>query len=109
MVYAGSRRGQVCANPPRSRVVSAMSGAVITATLIGDDTTRPGDIVSRGRSPVFGLCRALLAAGADPEARLDCDRSGVLALRVKSIGIGGASQVAYRGTIHSLVRLEADP
>jgi hypothetical protein len=60
----------------------------IIATLIGNDTAQAGDIVSRGRSPVFALCRALLAAGANPDSPLECYRGGVLALTVRTIGIG---------------------
>jgi hypothetical protein len=65
-----------------------MNGAVIVAQLIGDDTAQAGDIVVRSRSPVFALCRALLAAGANPNSRLECFRGSVLALTVKSVGIG---------------------
>jgi hypothetical protein len=60
----------------------------ITAALIGADTAHAGDIVTRGKSPVFALCRALLAAGADPDSKLECFRGDVLALTVKTIGIG---------------------
>jgi hypothetical protein len=37
---------------------------------------------------VFALCRALLAAGANPNSKLKCFRGSVLALTVKTIGIG---------------------
>jgi hypothetical protein len=60
----------------------------IIATLIGDDTAQAGEIVCRGRSPVFALCRALLASGAHPESRLECYRGTTLALVAKSIGRG---------------------
>ena len=63
-------------------------GAVIIAQLIGDDKAQAGDIVARSRSPAFTLCRALLAAGADPNSKLECFRGSVLALTVKTIGIG---------------------
>jgi hypothetical protein len=69
-------------------VGAAMSGAVIIAKLIGDDTAQAGEIVVRSRSPVFALCRALLAAGANPNSRLECFRGSVLALTVKTIGFG---------------------
>jgi hypothetical protein len=69
-------------------VGAAMSGAVIIARLIGDDTAQAGDIVVRSRSPVFALCRALLAAGANPNSRLECFRGSLLALTVKTIGTG---------------------
>ena len=64
------------------------AGAVIIAQLIGSDMAQAGDIVARSRSPVFALCRALLAAGANPNSKLECFRGSVLALAVKTIGIG---------------------
>ena len=63
-------------------------GAVIIAQLTGHDRAQAGDIVARSRSPVFALCRALLAAGANPNSKLECFRGSVLALTVKTIGIG---------------------
>ena len=74
-----------------------MSGAVIIAQLIGDDTAQAGDVVVRSRSPVFALCRALLAAGADPNSKLECFRGSVLALTVKTIGIG--AKLTIRETV----------
>jgi hypothetical protein len=65
---------------------AAMSGAVIIAQLNGHDRAEAGDIVARSRSPVFALCRALLAA--NPNSKLECFRGSVLALTVKTIGIG---------------------
>jgi hypothetical protein len=65
-----------------------MTGTVIIARLIGDDTAQAGEIVVRSRSPVFALCRALLAAGANPNSKLECFRGSVLALTVKTIGLG---------------------
>ena len=65
-----------------------MSGAVIVAQLIGHDRAQAGNIVARSRSPVFALCRALLAAGANPNSKLERFRGSVLALTVKTIGIG---------------------
>ena len=72
----------------RSVCPVCVSGAVIIARLIGHDRAQAGDIVVRSRSPVFALCRALLAAGANPNSKLECFRSSVLALTVKTIGIG---------------------
>jgi hypothetical protein len=68
----------------------------IIATLIGDDTAQAGEIVCRGRSPVFALCRALLASGAPPESRLECYRGMTLALVVKSIGPGAKLTIEER-------------
>jgi len=66
----------------------AMTSPVIIAKLINDDVAQAGDIVARSRTPVFALCRALLAAGANPNSKLECFRGSVLALTVKTIGIG---------------------
>ena len=76
---------------------AAMSGAVITAQLIGHDRAQAGDIVVRSRSPVFALCRALLGAGANPNSKLECFRGSVLALTVKSVGIG--AKLTIRETV----------
>jgi hypothetical protein len=65
-----------------------MSGAVIIAQLIGHDRAQASDVVVRSRSPVFALCRALLAPGANRNSRLECFRGSVLALTVKTVGIG---------------------
>jgi hypothetical protein len=72
----------------QSECPACVSGAVIIAQLIGHDRAQAGDIVARSRSPVFALCRALLAAGANPNSKLECFRGSVLALTVKTIGIG---------------------
>ena len=45
----------------------AMTSPVIIARLTNDDVAQAGDIVARSRTPVFALCRALLAAGANIE------------------------------------------
>ena len=73
-----------------------MTPVVIIATLVSDDTATAGDIVAHGRSPVFGLCRALLAAGADPNARLECYRGTTLAVVVKSLGRGAMLTIKER-------------
>ena len=75
----------------------AMSGATITAELIGHDRAQAGDIVVRSRSPVFALCRALLAAGANPNSKLECFRGSILALTVRTIGIG--AKLTIRETV----------
>ena len=74
-----------------------VSGAGIIAQLIAHDRAQAGDIVVRSRSPVFALCRALLAAGANPNSRLECFRGSVLALTVKSVGIG--AKLTIRETV----------
>ena len=73
------------------------TGAVIIAQLVGHDRAQAGDVVVRSRTPVFALCRALLAAGANPNSRLECFRGSVLALTVKSVGIG--AKLTIRETV----------
>jgi hypothetical protein len=53
-----------------------MIAAAIIAVLLGDHTAKAGDLVARGRSPIFALCRALLAASADPNSKLEYFRGG---------------------------------
>ena len=91
------RRGRSRQGSSSASVGAAMNGAVIVAQLIGDDTAQAGDIVVRSRSPVFALCRALLAAGANSNSRLECFRGSVLALTVKTIGIG--AKLTIRETV----------
>lgn len=76
--------------PPRTRT------DVIMAALHGDDTAEAGDVLARGRAPVFALCRALLAAGANPNARIECYRGTTLAVVVKSLGRGALLTVKER-------------
>ena len=64
--------------------------ATIRCDLTGSTTARAGDLTSQGATD---LCRLLLAAGADPDAPLECFRNGNLALRVKSIRAGAALTV----------------
>jgi hypothetical protein len=65
----------------------------IRCELTGSETARVGELSSRGTSPIFNLCRLLIAAGADPLAPLECFRSGTLALRVRSIRAGAGLTV----------------
>jgi hypothetical protein len=48
-------------------------------------------------APILGLCRALVAAGHDPQLPLHAYRGDVLALRVRSIGEGAQLAVAGDG------------
>jgi hypothetical protein len=68
---------------------------VITAELT-TGVAKVGDIVARGRTPVLNLCRALVAAGADPAARLEVHRGTVLTIVVKTIGIGAQLTIKER-------------
>jgi hypothetical protein len=65
--------------------------AVITAA---DQCETPGYKV-RAAAPVLALCRELVEAGHDPACQLHVYRSGVLALRVRSIG--DAARLTIRG------------
>jgi hypothetical protein len=80
----------------RGQIGTSHTPSPITVQLVGDDTAHVGDIVARGRSPVFALCRALLAAGTDPQSRLECYRETTLALVVKSVGRGAQLTVKER-------------
>jgi hypothetical protein len=61
---------------------------MIRCELTGSDKAQAGDLAARGTSPIFNLCRLLVAAGADPGEPLECFRDGKLALLIKSIGSG---------------------
>jgi hypothetical protein len=102
---AANQPGLETLEPPTQKEVT-----VITATLIGDDLAQAGDIVCRGRTPVLALCRALVAAGADPDSKLECYRGDVLSLTVKSIGIGAQLTIKEpdHGRIH-VARWKAFP
>jgi hypothetical protein len=60
----------------------------IRATLLGSNRCEALGFTGRGHSPVFALCRALVAAGHDPRRSLHAYRGEVLALKVPSIGEG---------------------
>ena len=62
--------------------------SIVRAELHGDDTAQSGELLAAGKSPVFNLCRLLVAAGIDADSKLECYRDDVLALTVKTIGIG---------------------
>jgi hypothetical protein len=70
----------------------------ITCVLTGSDTARVGDIVARGRAPVFDLCRLLVAAGFDPESPLKCYRGDMLCLRIRSIEKGAGLTIRETST-----------
>ena len=96
--YTRTDGGETELSVRQSECPACVSGAMIIAQLVGHDMAQAGDIVARSRSPVFALCRALLAAGANPDSSLECYRGGILALRVKSIGIGATLTVEENAT-----------
>ena len=75
-----------------------MSGTVVRANLLGDDTALAGNVISRGKSPIFHLCRKLIAAGVDPDSPLECFRNGNLAIRVRTIRAGALLTTREDGT-----------
>jgi hypothetical protein len=60
----------------------------IRADLIGSNTCTAASIAVVDHAPVLALCRALVAAGQDPNRPLRAYRGDVLCLRVRSIGEG---------------------
>lgn len=79
-------------------------GQAIRAELIGSDTCTAGDITATGHAPVLALCRALLAAGLDPDQALEVFRGATLALRVRSIGEAAGLEINSHGTAFIAVR-----
>jgi hypothetical protein len=64
-------------------------GGSLRAELIGtNQATCQGITVTGRRAPVLSLCRALIAAGHDPDTPLEAYRGPTLCLRVHSIGAG---------------------
>jgi hypothetical protein len=70
---------------------------IIRAELIGSESCTALGITVEVNSPVLAMCRALIAAGHDPAARLDAFRGNLLCLRVRSIGEGAGLRVATHG------------
>ena|SRR5436305_11340895 len=69
----------------------------IHATLIGSSRCEALGITARGSAPVLAFCRALVAAGHNPQRPLHVYRGDVLALVVGSIGDGARLRVATHG------------
>jgi hypothetical protein len=69
----------------------------IRAVLIGSARCEALGISVCDAAPILGLCRALVAAGHDPQLPLHAYRGDVLALRVRAIGEGAQLAVAGDG------------
>jgi hypothetical protein len=69
----------------------------ICAELIRSDRCSAFGIIATGHAPVLGLCRALIAAGHDPNRPLRAYRGEVLALCVRSIGEAARLRIASHG------------
>jgi len=70
----------------------------IRAELVGSQMARAEGITVTSSSPVLALCRQLVEAGHDPSTPLHAYRGDVLALRVKSIGLGARLEINGNGT-----------
>jgi hypothetical protein len=66
-----------------------------TADLFGSNrcVCQSLDLTGTGNSPVFQLCRKIVAAGHDPTRPLKVYRNGVLALHIRSVGEGAELEV----------------
>ena len=74
----------------------------IFAQLTGSRKCEALGVIAIGNVPVLDLCRALIAAGFNPDHLLDVYRAGTLALRVRSLRAGARLTVKEpdRGRIH---------
>ena len=72
--------------------------STVRADLIGNDVCMGTGLTVRSTAPVLALCRALLAAGMNPDQALKVYRSGMLALTVRSIGEGAELEINSKGT-----------
>jgi hypothetical protein len=75
---------------------SGKTQANIRAELTGSERCCAEGLTARGASPVFSLCRLLLAAGHDPDRSLEVFRGDVLALRIRTIREGARFTVKER-------------
>ena len=64
------------------------SKQVIRATLSGSNCCSTLGIEVRSAAPILALCRALIAAGHDPQRPLEAFRGNTLAITVQKIGDG---------------------
>ena len=78
---SGDRReGCSGKNKPAENNQATTSTQVIGAEITGSDTATAAGVTVRGRAPVLALCRALLAASHDRNARLKAYFGDVIAL-----------------------------
>jgi hypothetical protein len=81
--------------PARIDIQGRRLATPIRCELNGSDTAQARGLTASGAT---GLCRLLIAAGADPNASLECFRNSTLALRVKSIRSGARLTVRETAT-----------
>jgi hypothetical protein len=73
------------------------SRSTVQAVLSGYDRAAAGSIKVRSTSPVLALCRALIAAGYNPEARLVAYRGSTAALEITKIRAGARLEISCKG------------
>lgn len=75
---------------------------IIRAELTGDDTCTALGVTVKTGAPVLALCRALIAAGHNPQATLEAYRRiggrDMLCLRVRSLAEGAALTAEFTRT-----------
>jgi hypothetical protein len=74
------------------------TNTTIEAELTGDDRATAAGVTAHSSSPILALCRALLAAGFDPDAPLVACRDGTVAVRVRTIGECAGLEINGKGT-----------
>ena len=78
---------------------------VIRCELLGSDRCLAAGYVTRGTSPVLAMCRKLIAAGIDPNLRLECYRGETLCLLVRLIGEAATLEPNSGGTCFTRRRI----
>jgi hypothetical protein len=76
-------------SPPRN----SKQQLSIHAEITGDDGCSACGVSVRSATPIFSLCRALIEAGHDPSAAMECYRGNTLAVSVRTIGEAAALTV----------------
>jgi hypothetical protein len=83
---------------PKLRSSNGQDVPSIRAELVGSDQRSALGIIIKSSAPALELCRRLVAAGHDPDQRLDVYRGNVLALRIRSIGEAAGLETNTKGT-----------
>jgi hypothetical protein len=83
-------------NSPPSQVATPRQEP-INVELSGSDHCAALGITVQSTTPVLQLCWKLIEAGYDPNTALHAYRGNVLALRVRSIGIGARLRIGSHG------------
>jgi len=82
-----------------SQTTSEKQALVIGAEIDSSTNCRVGNHDTTGRTPIFGMCRELLAQGVSPDAAVEIYRAGILALTIRSLREGAGLTVdEHNGT-----------